>query len=150
MSLIFSHDYQAQWRDMDANQHMANAAYLEYATNTRFLFLDSVGFTADIFAERRLGPVVLEDRLMYRREILMLQTFTVDYQATAGTADGRRFGVRNRFSTPGQGVCATVDSVGLWFDLDARRPVVPPADLHAAFAQLARADDYEEWAVPPR
>jgi len=150
MRQIFSHEYRAQWGDMDFNQHMANAAYLDYAANTRILFLDSVGFTAATFAERGLGPVILEDRLVYRREIRMLETFTVDYQATASTADGRRFKLRNRFTSAAQGLCATVDSIGLWFDLVARRPIIPPDDLQEAFQQLARSDDYEEWDSPPR
>ena len=141
----FSHDYCAQWRDMDVNQHMANAAFLDYASNTRMLFFDSMGFTAASFAEHRLGPVVLEDRLVYRREIRMLEPFTVDLQAVAGSADGRRFKVRNRFTTSAGGLCATVESTGLWFDLVSRRPVTPPDGLREALAGLARADDFEEW-----
>jgi acyl-CoA thioester hydrolase len=146
----FRADYRALWGDMDFNQHMANTAFLNYAGNTRMLFLDSVGFTAAAFAERGIGPVILEDRLTYRREIRLLEPFTVDYQATATTVDGRRFGVRNRFTTSTQGLCATVDSVGLWFDLVGRRPIVPPADLNDAFSHLARAEDFVIWEVPPR
>jgi acyl-CoA thioester hydrolase len=144
MSVRFRHDYRAQWRDMDFNQHMANAAFLDYASNTRILYFDSVGFTAERFAEIRLGPVVVEDRLAYKQEILLLERFTVDFECVGISADGRRFKVRNRFTTD-RGPCATVDSVGLWFDLAARRPVVPPEDLRAAFAELARSDDFEVW-----
>jgi acyl-ACP thioesterase len=28
MSILFTHEYQAQWTDMDFNQHMANSAFL--------------------------------------------------------------------------------------------------------------------------
>jgi len=145
VSVPFSHDYRAQWRDMDFNQHMANSAFLDYASNTRMLFFDSMGFTAATFAERQLGPVVLEDRLRYTREIRLLEPFSVDFLSVAGAADGRRFTVRNRFTTAAGGLCATVESTGLWFDLAARRPVAPPDDLRVAFSQLARSDDYEEW-----
>ena len=145
MSDPFRQEYRAEWRDMDFNQHMGNAVFLEYASNTRFLFFESAGFTAADFAARRLGPVILEDRLVYRREIRMLERFTVDFQLVSGTADGRRFKVRNRFVTEAQGLCATVDSVGVWFDLAARAPIVPPDDLHRAFSQLERSEDFEEW-----
>ena len=144
MSAAFSHEYRAQWRDMDFNQHMANAAFLDYASNTRILFFDSVGFTAARFAAERLGPVIVEDRLSYRREIRMLDAFTVDFETVAASADGRRFKVRNRFLSA-DGLCATVDSVGLWFDLAERRPVVPPDDLRDALSRLARSEDFEEW-----
>lgn len=145
MTVTFTHEYRAQWRDMDFNQHMANSAFLDYASNTRILFFDSVGFTARTFAELRIGPVVLDDRLVYRREIRLLEAFTVGFQTVALSLDGRRFKVRNRFTTESQGLCATVESVGLWFDLAGRRPVVPPDELQQSFASLERAEDFEEW-----
>lgn len=145
MTVTFTHEYRAQWRDMDFNQHMANSAFLDYASNTRILFFDSVGFTARTFAELRIGPVVLDDRLVYRREIRLLEAFTVGFQTVALSPDGRRFKVRNRFTTESQGLCATVESVGLWFDLAGRRPVVPPDELQQSFASLERAEDFEEW-----
>ena len=43
MSVRFSQDYRAEWRDMDFNQHMGNAVFLDYASNTRILFFASVG-----------------------------------------------------------------------------------------------------------
>jgi hypothetical protein len=54
MSILFTHEYQAQWTDMDFNQHLANSAFLGY---------------------------------------------------------GRRFKLRNQFTTDPDGLCATVDSV---------------------------------------
>jgi acyl-CoA thioester hydrolase len=146
MTVAFIQQYRAQWRDMDFNQHMANSAFLDYASNTRILFFDSVGFTGRRFAELRIGPVVLEDRLVYRREVRLLEGFAVDFQTVALSPDGRRFKVRNRFTTESQGLCATVESVGLWFDLAERRQIVPPSDLQTAFLDLARADDFEDWA----
>jgi acyl-CoA thioester hydrolase len=146
MTVNFTQQYRAQLRDMDFNQHMANSAFLDYASNTRILFFDSVGFTAKTFSELRIGPVVLDDRLAYRREIRLLEAFTVDFQTVALSPDGRRFKVRNRFSSESQGLCATVESVGLWFDLAERRPVVPPAALQQAFVTLERAERFEEWA----
>jgi acyl-CoA thioester hydrolase len=146
MTVNFTQQYRAQWRDMDFNQHMANSAFLDYASNTRILFFDSVGFTAKTFSELRIGPVVLDDRLAYLRDIRLLEAFTVDFQTVALSPDGRRFKVRNRFSSESQGLCATVESVGLWFDLAERRPVVPPAALQQAFVTLERAERFEEWA----
>ena len=145
MTVSFSADYRAQWRDMDFNQHMANSAFLDYAGNTRMLFLDSVGFTAARFAEMMIGPVILEDRLMYQREIRLLEPFTVDVRLAAVTANARKFKIRNRFLRADGEQCAVVESSGLWFDLTERRPVVPPDALRDAWHSLARTDDCENW-----
>ncbi len=145
MSVPFRQEYRAQWRDMDFNQHMANSAFLDYAGNTRMLFLASCGFTAATFAERRIGPVVLEDRVTYARELQLLEPFTVDLRLGAATADARRLKVRNRFLSGSDVVCASIDSVVLWLDLRLRRPTVPPPDLRDAWLSLERAEDFEDW-----
>jgi acyl-ACP thioesterase len=54
MSILFTHEYHAQWTDMELNQHLANSAFLGY---------------------------------------------------------GRRFKLRNQFTTEAAGLCVTVDSV---------------------------------------
>jgi len=146
MSVSFSHEYRAQWRDMDFNQHMSNSAFLDYAGNTRMLFLESCGFTVATFAERQIGPVILEDVLTYSREIRMLEPFTVDVQLAGVTPDARRFKLRNQFVTGPDVVCARVDSVGLWLDLRLRRPTVPPDDLRDAWLSLEHSPDFEDWA----
>jgi acyl-CoA thioesterase FadM len=61
----------------------------------------------------------------------MLEPFTVDFRTVATSLDGRRFKVRNRFTTEAHGLCATVDSVGMWLDLAGRRSIVAPVDRAA-------------------
>lgn len=124
---------------------MSNTAFLDYAGNTRMLFLASCGFTVSTFTERQIGPVILEDRLTYSREIRLLEPFAVDIELAAATNDGRRFRVRNRFLAADDRLCATVDSVGVWFDLAARRPMSPPDDLRDAWASLPHTQDFENW-----
>ncbi len=145
MSTLFRHEYQAQWRDMDFNQHMANSAFLDYAGNTRTLFSAAGGFTVARFAELQFGPVILEDRLTYKREIRLLESFTVDVQLAASTQDGRRFKIRNRFHTGEDVLCAVVDSIGLWLDLTTRTPRIPPDELRDAWLSAGRTDDFEDW-----
>jgi acyl-CoA thioester hydrolase len=142
---VFSRDYLAQWGDMDFNQHMANSAFLDYASNTRMLFLESQGVTVGTLMERQIGPVTIEDTITYRREIRMLERFTVDYRIVAHRPDFRRARIRNAISTDA-GACATVETTVVWVDLAERRPIRPPADICAAFAALAHTDDFEEWA----
>jgi acyl-CoA thioesterase FadM len=57
--------------------------------------------------------------------------------------DARKVKVRNRFLRNSDGaLCATVETLILWFDLEARRAVVPPADLGQLRLGLARAEDF--------
>jgi acyl-CoA thioester hydrolase len=131
---------------MDCNQHMRNSAYLGCAEQCRMEFLDAHGWPMSQFLRLQLGPVVLEDRLVYRRELGLLDGFRVELEVAAATDDWRRMRLRNRFvATPDERECGVLDSVVLWMDLATRRPVVPPHSLRAIWATLARTDDYEQW-----
>lgn len=136
--------FRARWADMDFNQHMRNAAFLGCAEETRMGYLDDGGFSMARFQELKLGPVVLEDRLTYNKELRLLEPFHVDLQLAGMTEDGRRMKVRNQFTRDkDSALCAVVDSVILWFDLAARRPVVPPPALRALWRALPQTADFE-------
>ena len=143
MAEPYVQEYRARWADMDFNQHMRNAAYLGVAEETRLRFLESGGWTMAEFMRQRLGPVVVEDVLTYRKELRLLEPFRVDMATAAITADARKMKVRNRFFRESDGaLCATVDSLVLWFDLEARGAVVPPPQLGQLWLDLARTEDF--------
>jgi acyl-CoA thioester hydrolase len=134
----------ARWSDMDFNQHMRNAAFLGASEDCRMRFLAERGFAAGDLARRRIGPVVLEDRLVYKKELALLDGFRVELEMAGLTHDARRMKLRNTFQRDRDGaIVATVESVVLWLDLDARRSVTPPEDLAAIWLGLTRAADFE-------
>jgi len=128
---------------MDFNQHMRNAAYLGVAEETRLRFLESGGWSMAELYRRRLGPVVVEDVLTYKKELRLLEAFRVDMAIAAISPDARKVKVRNRFFRSSDGaLCATVQTLLLWFDLEARRTVVPPPELGQLWLGLPRTDDF--------
>jgi acyl-CoA thioester hydrolase len=134
----------ARWSEMDFNQHLRNAAFLGASEDCRMRFLADRGFTVDELRRRRIGPVVVEDRLAYKRELALLDGFRVDLALAAIAPDGRRMKLRNTIVRERDGaVAAIVESVVLWLDLEARRPVTPPEELKAAWLSLAHTDDFE-------
>ena len=51
--------------------------------------------------------------------------------------------VRNRFFRDADDtLCAVVDSMILWFDIAARKPVAPPAELAKIWQALPRTEDF--------
>ena len=142
MAEPYVQEYRARWADMDFNQHMRNAAYLGVAEETRMRFMEANGWPMAEFARRKLGPVVVEDRLTYRIELGLLEPFRVDLTLAATTDDGRKFRVRNRFfRSSDDALCATVDSVVLWFDLQQRRAIVPPPELARVWLAVPHTED---------
>ena len=151
MTEPYVQQYRARWSDMDFNQHMRNAAYLGCGEETRMRYLDAHGWTMAEFMKRKLGPVVLEDKLNYKKELKLLEAFRVDLALAASTEDGRRMKLRNRFFRESDNaLCAIVDSVVVWFDLVERKPVVPPDELRQLWFNLARTEDFEVYGAGPR
>lgn len=140
----FEAPFQVAWGDVDYNRHLANTAYLDYAAQTRFLYLAEAGFGPDAFAAHGIGPAVLKDEITYRRELKLLEPFSVRFLAGGQNADRSRFILVNRFHNAAGQLCAELRSLGAWFDLTARRIVAPPPALLAAMEGLERTEDYAE------
>jgi acyl-CoA thioester hydrolase len=145
----FEQQFRVSWGDLDSNAHMANTAFLDRAADTRMLFYVLRGFPSKRFSEERVGPVILRDELVYRKELRLLDDYVVDLEVVGLSADGVRFQVRNTFRTGAGEVAAIVTSAGVWFDLERRRPRPPPADLEAMFRQAPRGEDFKEIPANP-
>lgn len=131
MGAPYEASFRVSWSDVDMNGHMANSRYLDYATQTRFQYIASQGFTPADFRRHGVGPIIFEDRIRYQRELRFLDEFTVSFSYETIDDEGRKFKVVNRFTRGGEEV-AEVVALGAWFDLAARKVVVPPAKLAEA------------------
>ena len=144
MSEVFQTRFRAGWRAMDANGHMANTAYLDFAADTRFRYFEANGFTARDFERTRIGPVVMRDATEYRAEIRLQEEFSVSFELEGLSADGSRFRLRNTFVRADGKVAAIVTTDAGWWSLESRRLMLPPPELATAMARLKRTDDFEE------
>jgi len=123
---------------------MANRAFLDRAADTRMLFFAEHGFEVARFATERVGPVIVRDELVYKKELKLLEEFTVDVELLGLSTDGTRFELGNTFRNAAGDLAAVVKSEGVWFDLDKRRPRAPPGDLDRVQRQIPRSDHYRE------
>ncbi len=136
----------AGWADMDWNSHMANTAYLNKVVDARVLALAEKGFPLEEFTRLRLGVVIMKDELEYKREIKWMEEIDISFSLAGLAPDGSRFKVRNEVRRTNGDLAARITSTGGFMDLDARKLVVPPPAVHAAYLSLPRTEDYAELA----
>lgn len=136
--------FQVTWADLDANRHMRNAAYLEYASQTRFYFLAEHGFTPEAFAKHDIGPAILKDEITYRRELRFLERFKVTFEEAGRNEDASRTVLVNRVIRDDGKLAAEVRTLFVWMDLKERKVVAPPPALLAAMDSISRTED---WAA---
>ena len=136
--------FDAGWRDVDMNGHVANTTYIEYAIDMRVAFFDSCGFPPQGFLKHGFGPVIKSDFVEYFREVLMLEAIRVTIQNGGFAADGSRFRVVNSIFKADRVLAARVTSVGGWLSFNERKLIEPPDILKNAWLQLPRTEDFEE------
>ena len=95
MNAIFEKQFEAGWRDVDMNGHVANTIYMEYAIDMRVAFFESCGFPPQDFTKHGFGPVIKSDFVEYFREVMMLEKMTITIENGGFAPDGSRFRVVN-------------------------------------------------------
>lgn len=137
------YQYTVTWSDLDANVHMRNTGYLDYAAQTRFLYLKENGFTPEDFRKAGMGPIVFSEQIAYHKELHFFENFSVTMQLGGIGEDGAKFIMVNRFLKGDGGLAAEVVTRGAWFDLHARKVKAPPQPLTDVLLNLARTETFE-------
>lgn len=140
----FQRRFEVRWADLDANRHVRNTAFSEYATHTRFAFLASAGFPQARFEELRFGPVMFREETRFRREVLFGDVLTVSVRCSGLAADGSQWRVVQDVVRSDGREAAVLTIEGAWMDLESRRLMAPPEDLLAVMRSLPRTEGYEE------
>lgn len=115
---------------LDTFGHVNNAMYLTLFEEARWDWITARGFGLETIRETRLGPVLLETTLKFRREVTNRETVTIE--TTLESYEGKIAQVRQLlFKEDGSLACDGHFVVALW-DIDARKIVEPtPGWAHA-------------------
>lgn len=127
------HEYFVLIREnhLDTFGHVNNATYLQLFEEARWDLITERGYGKDVIFERRLGPVILDVSVKFRREVrnreqTVIRTELMEHAAKIGKLRQRLYKCADR-----QLACEALFSIALW-DLDARKLVEPtPEWAHA-------------------
>ena len=147
MTSPYSRRFVVRWSDADANGHLRNTAYPEFANDTRVALFASFGYAWTRFQALRLGPMLFREEIEYRREAAIGEEVLVDALCAGIAADASRWSIRHRLWKADGTEMAVVAVVGSWIDLEARRVVAPPADLAEAFRSMPRSEPFTDLAA---
>jgi acyl-CoA thioester hydrolase len=139
----FSVVLDVRWSDLDANGHVANSRYLDFATQVRFEFFSQRDLGPQRMRALGVGPVVLSDTIRYRREVTMGEPVTVDLALTGLRRDcGRWQFVQSIWLSDGK-LAAVASADGGWLSLEARRLIKPPQVIAEVMLEMPRAKDFQ-------
>lgn len=110
--------------ELDANGHVNQAVYTQYAEHARWEFLRAAGVSQADLAGRGLGPAILKVTIRFRRELGAGDE--LDVTCAFAWRDGRLFELVQHMGLPdGTPVAEVTGSVGL-IDLRTRKLVADP------------------------
>lgn len=139
----FEERFTIRWGDLDANRHVRNTIFSEFATHTRFRVLEAHDFPQARFEAMRFGPVMFREEIRYRRELLFGEDVTVNVLFAGLSEDGSQWRVHQEVARADGKQAAILTIDGAWIHLDKRRLVAPPDELLAVLRSLPRMDDFE-------
>jgi acyl-CoA thioester hydrolase len=139
----FTRRFTVRWADCDANGHLRNTCYSEYAVEVRMAFLAEHGLRLPELRRLGVGPVLLREEIDYLRECHMGEELTVDFKVVGESPDRSRFKMIHHVLKPdGKQAARLVVQAG-WLDLTARRLVAPPEELQRQWGKVERVEPFE-------
>lgn len=126
------HTYELLIREqhLDSFGHVNNATYLQILEEARWDLITANGYGLDEVQRRRVGPVVLDAQLRFRRELRNRQRITVRSWLESYAGKVGRF-AQHILDDDGNLCCEAVFTIGL-LDLTARKLVSPTPEWIAA------------------
>lgn len=121
-----------EWRDVDPQGHVNNAAYLSYIENSTWQLCEACGWPPQRLAERRLGIINRRYRIEYLAPAVMGDKLAI----TTWISDVRRATAVRHYAVhraDDRTLLARARALWVWVDLDNGRPCRIPPEFMADF-----------------
>jgi acyl-CoA thioester hydrolase len=107
------------------------------------------GLTNAKLEELKIGPVLLREEAVFRREIKFEDKIVVDVEMTKSLPDFSRWSLHHHFYKEDNTLAATLNMDVVWIDLIKRKSTIPPIFVQEIFKRFPRAKNFE-WGDPLR
>jgi acyl-CoA thioester hydrolase len=132
-----------RWADLDPNFHLRHSVYYDYGAYCRISFLEEKGLTAAFMAKHHFGPILFREEAVFRKEIRLGDTITIDLQLLKARRDQGRWSIQHRI-IKNDGILAAVITVeGAWIDVLQRKLTTPPESVREVFENMPRSEQFE-------
>jgi len=143
MAQHFSKLIQIRWADIDSNRHLRHSAYFDYGATVRMLFLSENGLTTQKLEEFQIGPVLFREEAIFKREIKLEDSITVDVALVKATSNYSRWNLRHNFIKPDGSLAAIINLDAAWIDMTKRKLTVPNEFVQHIFEAMPKTTDFQ-------
>lgn len=130
---------EVRWSDLDPNFHLRHSVYYDYGAFARISFLEEHGLTAAVMAANQIGPILFREECVFKREIRLGDTITIDVELLSAREDQSRWSIRHNIWKNGDTLAALLTVDGAWLDVTKRKLTIPPDNVLHVFNNMPRA-----------
>ena len=142
MTNPFIKTIEVRWADLDPNYHVRHSVYYDYGAYCRICFFNENGITSPFLAEHQIGPILFREECIFRKELRLGDTVTIDLQLLKAKSDYSRWSIQHIIRRNND-LAATLTVDGAWIDTMKRKLTIPPVLAHETFGKMPKMDKFE-------
>lgn len=131
-----------RWSDLDPNGHVRHSVYYDFAAQMRTELFIERGIKVQDMAAAGFGPILFEEKASFKRELHFGDELLMTAALKSVREDYGRFAFVHEIWR-GETLCATVEVLGAFIDLKARKLTVPPQDFIDKLSNLPRHEEFK-------
>lgn len=132
-----------RWSDLDPNFHLRHSVYYDWGAFVRVSFLHENGLTAEVMNERHIGPILLREEALFKREIKYGDKIEMSLQLLKCKRNLSRWSMQHEVWRNRDTLCAVITIDGAWLDTQLRKITFPPESFVPAFEQLPKSKNFD-------
>lgn len=140
---VYRRSLEIRWADLDPNFHVLHSKYYDMGAYIRMCYLSEHNVTPKAIHELNIGPILLREECVFRREIHFGDEVSIDLALTKARHDMSRWSIRHRLYKGPDTLAAVITVDGAWIDLVKRKMAVPPESFRAGFEQMPKAEEFD-------
>lgn len=132
-----------RWSDIDANMHLRHSVYYDWGAYVRMCFMAEHGITMERLHALQIGPVLLKEEAVFRREVKFGDHISIDICLVAATRQFSRISLQHVITKNNDTTAATVTVDFRWIDTQKRKLTIPPFELVTCFDLLPKHPSFQ-------
>ena len=139
----FIKEIQVRWSDLDPNVHLRHSVYYDWGAFCRIAFFEHHNLTPGMMQHLQIGPILFREECIFRREIRLGDSVTIDLQVLKAKRDYSRWTIQHTVKKTGDIISAIITVDGAWLDTAKRKLATPPMEVNEAFALMPTGENFQ-------
>ena len=132
-----------RWSDLDPNFHLRHSVYYDWGAFVRMSFLTEHGLTAAVMMQHHMGPILLREEAVFRKEIHFEDSIEINVKISKCTHDIRRWTMVHEIWKNEDKLSAIITVDGAWIDTEKRKLATPPELFRQGFELIPKTENFE-------